>query len=522
MPYRELSVIEIKDVLRYWAQHEPTRAIVRFTGLSRNTVRRYVKAARAHGLERGEVDKALDDAFLARVVCDVRPGGSREVGAARKTCARYRDQIEDWSRSCDAPKIRRLLQRAHGVSVPLRTLQRFMQEDLGVTKSTGTMRVADPDPGVLEFDFLKLGTFVDAQTGETVEVNAALMTASLSRHQFLWPCLRQQQGDVLDALEAAWAFFGGVFPVLLPDNLKAIVQTPDAVNPSFNPWFREYAQARGITLDPARVRKPQDKARVERQVRYVRRDFFGGERFGSLQEIREAAERWCRTTAGERDHGTLRRAPVAVFEEVERAVLAPAPSEPYDVPQWSEHTVGRDHAVRVGGALYSVPYTFRGRLKARRDRTSVKLYDGGVLLKVHPRVPQGETQLDPADAPPGREAAVDRSCADLFARAEAHGDQIGVYARRLAPDPKRLWSDIRRVYRLLGACDTYGPDAVEEACRRALELDVVDIKRIEGMLERGLERRTLVRVRERPQPQGQLLSFERPRSAFALPTEGDR
>ena len=309
MPYRELSVIEIKDVLRYWAGGESTKAIVRRTGVSRNAVRRYVRAAQVHGLQRGDLERALDDVLLARVVCDVRPGGSREVGKARKVCAKHLVDIEAWSKECDAPKIRKLLQRVHGVSVPLRTLQRFMKEELGARKVTDTMRVADPDPGVLEFDFLELGTYVDALTGETVELSAALMTASVSRHQFLWPCLRQAQADVIDALEAAWGFFGGVFPVLLPDNLKAVVQEADAVNPRFNGWFVEYAQARNITLDPARVRKPRDKARVERQVRYVRRDFFGGERFGSLGEIREAAARWCRTDAGQRDHGTLRRAP---------------------------------------------------------------------------------------------------------------------------------------------------------------------------------------------------------------------
>ena len=114
------------------------------------------------------------------------------------------------------------------------------------------------------------------------------------------------------------------------------------------------------------------------------------------------------------------------------------------------------------------------------------------------------------------------SCKDLFARADAYSDLIGSYARRLAPDPKRIWSDIRRVYRLLGACETYGSEAVEEACRRALELEVVDIKRIEGMLEKGLEKRVSVPTRTSPPARAQLLAFERPRSAFAVSTEVDR
>ena len=48
-----------------------------------------------------------------------------------------------------------------------------------------------------------------------------------------------------------------------------------------------------------------------------------------MDEIRHASVRWCREDAGERDHGTHRRRPIDVFEEAERAVLHPAPEEPY-------------------------------------------------------------------------------------------------------------------------------------------------------------------------------------------------
>jgi hypothetical protein len=35
---------------------------------------------------------------------------------------------------------------------------------------------------------------------------------------------------VIVGFEAAWAFFGGVFRVVIPDNLKAIVEKADAVD----------------------------------------------------------------------------------------------------------------------------------------------------------------------------------------------------------------------------------------------------------------------------------------------------
>lgn len=514
MSYRELSMVEVKEVLRLWVSRRSIKHIVRVTGLGRNTVRRYVRTAKNCGLVVGEHERAVDDAFVAEVAARLLPGGSSEVGEGRKACRQHRDKIELWSRSCDAPKIRKLLQR-QAVEVKLRTLQRFIREELGPQRDT--IRLPDPDPGVLEFDFLELGTFED-ENGHVIKVHGALLTAAVSRHQFLWPCLSQKRDDVIAALEAAWEFFGGVFPVLLPDNLKAIVDKSDAIQPRFNDWFYEYAQHRGFEIDPARVRKPRDKARVERQVRYVRRDFFGGETFRRLDEIRAAAVRWCRDEAGVREHGTTRRRPIEHFAETDADVLLPAPTAPYDQPVWSKHTVGRDHAVVVQQALYSVPYSVQGPVRVRADSTRVKVYHRRQLVKVHPRVPRGHKQLDPADAPPGKADLVDRSATSLFDRADEQSPIIGAYARQLAPDPRRRFGDIRKVYRLLGACQTYGVEAVEEACARARELDVIDMKRIEGMLAKGLERRKVVRVPS-PKKAGKVLTFERPSSDFALQKE---
>jgi hypothetical protein len=394
-------------------------------------------------------------------------------------------------------------------------MQRFVAEELELGQDTGTVRIVDPPPGVLEIDFLELGEFTEIGTGKTRKMHALLCTAGHSRHQFVWPCPSQTRQDVFDGLEAAWAFFGGVFPILLPDNLKAIVKRADAVEPQLSTEFVEYAQSRGFEVDPARVRKPKDKARVERQVRYVRGNFFAGETFRSIEEARVAAQRWCREVAGMRTHARTRCRPLEAFEAAEKDVLLPAPTEHYDAPRWSDHHVGRDHAVVVDHALYSVPYQLGScDLRVRSDRQMVKFYLKGRLVKTHPRQPPGGTRLDPEDLPPGKAALATRDATSLCEQGDRHGPHVGEYARRLADGPLP-WSRIRHVYRLLGLAMRFGSAATDEACARALEVDVVDVTRVQGMLEKGLVRRGLLTAAPTPaEPAGTVLRFQRPRDAF--------
>ena len=63
-------------------------------------------------------------------------------------------------------------------------------------------------------------------------VHGLIFTAVYSRHMFVWPTYRQTLQDVIAGFEAAWTFFGGVFAVVIPDNMKTIVTHADATSPN--------------------------------------------------------------------------------------------------------------------------------------------------------------------------------------------------------------------------------------------------------------------------------------------------
>jgi hypothetical protein len=306
-------------------------------------------------------------------------------------------------------------------------------------------------------------------------------------------------------------FFGGVPKTIVPDNMKAIVVRADRLSPTLADAFIDYVQARGVFVDPARVRSPQDKSRVENQVAFVRESWFDGEQFATLDEMRQSAEAWCRDTAGRRVHGTTRKVPAEVFEAIEKPALLPAPTKPFDLPVWTDAKVHPDHHIQVARALYSVPTRYlRKQVRARADKKTVRIYFGTELIKVHPRQPPGGRCTDPRDYPVGKAAYALRSVDALLAKTKEKGLHVGLFAERILAGPLP-WARMRQGYSLLRLCDKYGDGHVEAVCQSALAFDVIDVGRIARMLK------SATRPKLTQETQGKLVSItSAPRFARGL------
>ena len=515
MTFREVRVFEVREVLRLFVRGESQRGIERLGGLDRKTVHRYVTAAVELGLSVGDGEERLSDEFIGAVVERVRPHRVDGHGSSWHALDARQDQIRDWIERDDLTvvKVRELLAR-QGVVVPQRTVTRYAAELCGPRRGRATtVRVADGDPGVeLQVDFGRMGLLGDVGSGRRRVCHGLIFTACYSRYCFVWLGFAQTTVAVIDGCEAAWAFFGGVFKVVIPDNLTPVVDKANPLEPRLNQAFVEYAQSRGFLIDAARVRHPQDKPRVERTVPYVRRSFFAGETFIDLADAQRRAERWCLTTAGMRIHGTTACRPAELFKTEEAPLLLPAPLDVYDVPIYATAKVHRDHHIEVAKALYSVPGSLIGRhVQVRADRQLVKVFFRGQLVKVHPRQRPGGRCTDPDDLPAGKTVYAMRDLDHLQRMAADHGDAIGAYAAVILDHPLP-WTKMRQVYALLGLVKKWGPERVNQACAKAADAEAFNIGLIGRILERGAENHTA------PIPtQGTLLPgrFARPDSDFA-------
>ena len=493
MVYEEVSRVEITEVIRQWQAGRGIREITRSTGLSRNTIRKYILTGQSCGMER-DGSPPTESQVVALVQLN-RPGPREVVSPTDQVLEPWADRIEKWIKQdrLKLTRIQDLLAQKHCL-VAYTCLRRYVSRRGWFGKSAHTtVRMADTEPGEMaEVDFGRLGLTDDPDSGRRRQTWGMLTVLGHSRHNFLWPLFGQRLAEVIEGLEATWAFLDGIPKYLVLDNFPAAVVGTDPLNPKLTRGFLEYAQHRGFIADPARRGHPKDKPKVERGIPYARERFFKGGQFHGLSDMRAQAHRWCLEVAGQRVHGTTRRLPLVVFREEEQAKLLPWNGEPYDVPDWHKATVHQDHHIYYRYALYSAPYSTcppGTKLEVRGDSKLVTLYRRGELVKVHPRQPRGGRATDPDDYPPERTAYTLRSPNYLRHRSAELGEAVGAFAEKLLSGPTP-WAKLRQAFKLLRLGEKYTPPRLNAACEKALSVDLVDVRRLERILAEALELET--------------------------------
>lgn len=522
MAYREVAMWEILAVLRHLGRGESKSSVAQATGHSRSTIRRYDRVARELGWS-PEAEEPTEE-LAAEIGRRLSPAADRGAGEAESELLPHLEPIRAWltprpgeKRGLRLTKVHQLLAR-QGVHVPYSSLHRFAIKHCGFAERRRiTVRMAESPPGeVAEIDFGRLGLVHDPGSGRKRMAWALVVVLIHSRHQYVHVTHSQKVSDVISGLEDAWVFFGGVPKRVVIDNLAAAVTKADRYDPVFQRTFDEYATYRGFTIDAAPVRHPTGKPHVERGVPYVRESFFRGEQWRSLEQVQTGVIAWCLQSAGTRIHGTTRQRPLAVFENVERPALAPLLKERFDPPRWAECKVHPDHHISFEKAMYSAPTRFIGAsVWVRADSKLLRLYFEGLLIKTHPRQPPGGRSTDHADYPAELTSYTLRDPQRLIRQARENGEQIGRFAEALLSGPLP-WAKLRQAQKLLRLGEKYGWHRLELACQRALAFELINVRRVEGILRQDLEQLELL---SRPPAEARVIPlrgrFERPAASFS-------
>jgi transposase len=497
MADKEYTVIEIVDVLRRQMAGDKISAIARATGMDRKTVRKYIRIAEGKGLA---TDSHLEE--IAHAVFLEVNGGKTDAGNSRDAMLQpHKGLIVDWleRENLTLTKVHMKLLRS-GIETSYSSLYRFVQEHIEAGNK-GTVRMAETEPGeVAEVDFGRLGYLFDNILKRMRALHALVVTLVFSRYQYVYVTHKQDLPALIGGIENAWEFFGGVTRRLIIDNMKAAVVKSSRYEPIFNRTFLEYSQYQGFIIDPAVARHPEGKATVERQIPYVRENFYKGEEFIDREHVQRDALKWCTDVAGMRIHGTTRKRPGIVFEEQEKALLLPPREERFDIPKWGTVTVHPDHHIRFGNALYSLPTEYIGKkVEIRADSRLTRIYHQGAVIKTHPVVPEGKRSTDYGDYPEHKTPYAMRNCDYYIAKAKEVGSSCGSFMEQLLSGDFP-WSKLRQAQKLIRLSEKYGTVRVEQACSRALSFSLIDVFRLERIIkqafgneaEKGGDKRGLV------------------------------
>ncbi|HET6920719.1 MAG TPA: IS21 family transposase [Jiangellaceae bacterium] len=482
-------MIDVVEILQHWHAGRPKSVIASSLGVDAKTVRKYVAAAEAAGLAPG--GPVLERAAWAGLVAEWFP---QLVDAKARSLTFpvidvHHERIEAMLATNTAATVWQRLRDEHGLTVSVASFRRYVREEIGSTVDESAVTVLRPDvpPGdEAQVDYGFLGSWLDPWADRVRRVWAFVMVLACSRHMFVRPVLRMDQSAWVAAHVAAFAFFGGAPRRVVPDNLKTGVIKPDLYDPKLNRAFAEMAEHCGVLIDPARQGKPKDKPRVERPMSYVRDSFWRGREWVSESEMQTRALEWCLNVAGVRAHRSLDgAAPLAVFNAVEAEALIPLPHEAFELARWSRPKVAPDCHVKVGKALYSVPWRHIGvRVDARQTDRVVELFVAGQLVKTHPRIERGR-RTDYGDYPPEKVAFFMRTPTWCRHRAAEIGPHVAELIDGLLGDG--LLHHLRAAQGIIGLANKHTHARVDAACARAIAVGDPGYRTVKGILAAGTE-----------------------------------
>ena len=336
---------------------------------------------------------------------------------------------------------------------------------------------------------------VNAHTGEFAKAQIFVAVLGSSGYTFAHASTSQTEADWIHSHNAAFAFFGGITQIVVPDCLKSAVIKPHQWVAKINPAYQSWADYSGTVIIPARVKKPKDKAKAELSVKLVTRWILMRLRhhtFFSLGQLNEAIAQLL-DSLNERSFQKLPGSRKSMFEDIEREALKPLPATPYEYVDILEAGVNIDYHIEYERHYYSVPHNLaKTRVEVRASAKLVSIYARGKRVACHARsqVRAGYTTLT-EHMPSGHRFMAEWS----VERFESWAGDVGESTLHVVREQfrrKRLpEQSFRSVLALLGLIKKYDRVRLEAACRRALEIGSPTRSSVESILKNGLDNKPL-------------------------------
>ena len=282
----------------------------------------------------------------------------------------------------------------------------------------------------------------------------------------------------------AFNYFGGVPQYIKIDNLKAAILKANFYEPIYQELYKNFAYHYGFHPLPCRVRRPNDKGKVESGIKYVKNNFFLGRTFTDEKDLKERLFKWY-IKANHRIHGTIRKVPQEVFEKEEKIKLIPLPQEEFKLASVGIRKVYHDCHIYVDYNYYSVPFEYVGKeVEIELTKNLLKVFYQGKEIAVHSRLSdKGKFSTNNSHYPSYKRYS-DTEYQEKYQAKMAH---IGIYTEQLffliIKEHPKDWN--RTVQGILSLGKTYPNEVIEAACKRALSFGVTRYSVIRNICHNG-------------------------------------
>ena len=464
----------LQELVRLYRMQTGVRERARMLGMSTRTERRYRLAIEARGLLEGDradlpsesdLRAAVESVIPTPVPRPVKTSVDRWLPVIGKAVAKGVGPQAIWDKlHREEPEF------TASVSAVKRAARRLRREQ-GVRPVDVVIAVETAPGEIAQVDFGFAGRFFDPVTGLVRKVWLFVMVLCYSRHMFAKLVFDQKATTWVALHVEAFQWFGGVPGTVVPDNLQAAVTraafgASDRHNLALNRTYRELARYFGFKIDPAPVRSPKKKGKVESTIKYARRSYLLPGDFETVDVANAGLPDWLLKTAGMRIHGTTGRRPLDLFA-VERTALRPLPTIPYDPVVWKSASVHADAHVEFDRRLYSVPWPHIGsQVWVKATAASVLIYASDQRIATHARRGADRRSTVPSHLPVERADLAQRSIDFWIARADRLDPVVGQYARNVVASDDVL-SKLRDVQAIVTLLERFPRRRARCACERA-------------------------------------------------------
>jgi len=477
MANKLLSMHKIRQILLFLDRGISQRAIEKEVQITRKTIALYLQKFQQTGQSLSELLK-LSDAQLEQILGLIKPAVTVDADPRK---IHFSNLIDYFNMELKRTGVTRLLLWEEYIKEYPEGFQysRFcdlLQDHIKINNAV--MHFVHYPAKLMEVDFAgDMLHYVDPSSGELIACPVFVAILPFSGYGYVEALPNAKLSQVVQALNNAIAYYGGVPQTIKSDNMKQWVSKSCRYEPVFTDMLEQWANHNHIALLATRPYKPKDKASVENNVKITYRRIYAGLRndtFTSLAELNKAI----RAKLNQHHQLNFQKKIYSrqeLFEGQERALLQPLPESSYSIRHYTKAKVQKHYHVLVGEDwhYYSVPYRYIGKeVRIVYCIDTVEIYDQNQRIAVHTRnfTSHGYTTIK--EHMPERHQAINRqrgwSPEYYLKKAEDNGPNTYEFFKKVMDSKLVIDQSYTACLGLLRLMAAYGGLRMEAACKRGL------------------------------------------------------